>query len=151
MATAMTRSTKSAHSRRNPKEASNDAAPLPSPQSVSRGGAIVRRNAKRTEEPAAARPTQYGHRNRQAEPTPIAEPSRPTSRETGRGEDDKRTRGKQAKGKRQGTDDTALSLTGQEDGTTGRVNQDENMRQRIRYEPAIGSISSGIEYEMARE
>lgn len=33
----------------------------------------------------------------------------------------------------------------------GQVKQDENMRQRIRYEPAIGSISSGIEYKMTRE
>ena len=33
----------------------------------------------------------------------------------------------------------------------GQVKQDENMRQRARHEPAIGTISSGIEYEMTRE
>lgn len=78
-------------------------------------------------------------------------PARRVERQNGQREDDKRARGKQAEGKRQGTYDTAGSLTEQEDGTAGRVKQDENMRQRIRYEPAIGSISSGIEYEMTRE
>lgn len=87
------------------KQATMTSLPSPPPVSMERGDSQT--GSKRTEEPAAARPTQYGHRNRQAEPTPIAEPSRPASREAGRGEDDKRTRGKQAEGKRQGTDDTA--------------------------------------------
>lgn len=45
----------------------------------------------------------------------------------------------------------AGSLTDPEGGATGQVKQDENMRQPIRHEPAIGTASSGIEHEMTRE
>lgn len=48
-------------------------------------------------------------------------------------------------------DDTAGSLTGPESGKAERVKQDEDMRQWARHEPAIGTISSGIEYEMTEE
>lgn len=33
----------------------------------------------------------------------------------------------------------------------GQVKQDEDMRQRVRHEQVIGTVSSGIEYEMMRE
>lgn len=48
-------------------------------------------------------------------------------------------------------DDTAGSLTEPESGTAGQIKQDENMRQCARHEPAIGTISSSIEYEMTEE
>lgn len=110
------------------------------------------RRAKRTEEHAAERYPhgirrhQHVHRNRK-QPTLIAKPSRPASREAGREEENKMERGKQAGGERR----TKARREASPSRRTGQVKHDENMRQSIRHEQVIDIASSGIEHEMTGE
>lgn len=115
---------------------------------------------KRTEKQAASRTTSARHQHDIRTPAAIANRTDthcrtvPVSPDEQRGEttgDGQMVRGHEASKQGRATggmDDTTGSLTA--GGTAEQVKQDENMRQRIRYEPAIGSISSGIEYEMMR-
>ena len=104
-ATAMTRSTKIAHRRRTPTDDVGTSKRSP-PRHPCRGaGRWTQAGRKRTEERIAAR---YPHdismtSSIASRADAHVKSSRPTSRETGRGEDDKRTRGKQVEDKRRET------------------------------------------------